>query len=192
VFDGSDDPFRHDAERRRWERVAVDATGELIVGQQRISCTILDMSIGGVRVSIPATTILPEQVTFTMEGSPPVLAYCRWTRGHDVGLELLGPVSETGEADGAVTPDRGPVENVPSREGERQTAMYAAVSPRGYILRSTMSLTPDAARNALGATSTQLASLESLGWRIVRFSCSIPYLGQLTPGDSSSDKIDEA
>ena len=81
-------PASHAA--RRGERANVLKRAKLVFGGAILDCTVLDLSTSGARLTLGAPARLAGEFALHMPGGSVYAARLRWSRGREIGLELVG------------------------------------------------------------------------------------------------------
>lgn len=83
-----------DPERRRHPRKAVRITAEITIGDAiQCECTILDISLGGAKLAIPAGFVVPDEFMLI---PPSRLCRVAWSKEDRVGVTFLAEEPFTG------------------------------------------------------------------------------------------------
>jgi hypothetical protein len=76
-------------DRRAVERHAVMKPVRIVFESASIRATVLDISIGGVKVCLPAGSLVPEVVLIYLPDETVQAARLKWRNGDDAGFEFL-------------------------------------------------------------------------------------------------------
>jgi hypothetical protein len=159
-------------DRRRDQRLKLDAPGEVIIGSTNHRCVVLDISAGGARILLPHPIALTETMVLSLPGFPNRPVRHRWSLHTEVGVEFSG------------------VEMKPSpacNPRHMLVSVYAAISPRGHVVRSTIRQSREEAAYALKASYTGAIPLEESGWHIGRLACAVVETFELPKKDGDLD-----
>ncbi len=76
------------ADGREFERKDVLFTANLIIGENKIGCEIINISFGGAQVRVPRTLQPKAEVTLEIDPFGTFAMEVRWCRKPDVGLKF--------------------------------------------------------------------------------------------------------